>query len=741
MSDSYSHSIGISSFAWGSLKSLSNSERLALLEDSATKIFSSIPGHQVKSLKWNSTQSRNNWDRFNLTLVMNDEPLCPEISVSFEETRAGGLTLKLQALANINEQSFLNAKVFINKVTSILEKRLFSYPGDNAPLHPNEITEKKTTGKTLPESILRYAFKKANRDKVAIKEGQNDITFGQLAKAITKFTNIIENRLQENAGDCKAIIVEGQNNHKLIAACCAANISGLPFICVDPTWPATRKELVVSQVQQAVRIYPDKAPDDNQEIDLDQLPSIAAMPWDVAYIIFTSGSTGIPKGVVVTHDSAINTIDDVVQRLNLDASDIGISLAPPGFDLWIFDVFGILGLGGTLVLPTEEEKLSPIAWCWLCVSHGVTFWNSVPAAFEVMLDQALGSMPTIRNVMWSGDWIPLSLPGRAREKLPKAIIWSFGGATEGSIWSICYKVPTQLPADWPSIPYGKALKNQTMTVHSEGGKKLKETNLRGEIYIGGMGVVEGYLNDPEKTYERLPFIDGARFYKTGDLGEILDDGNIRIVGRLDNQVKINGYRVELGDVQSAIEQIPNILSAVVIAPWVSEQQSARKLVAYVTSSKRINDETIRKELEKTLPRYMHPSKIIPLDTFPLTANGKVDRKALEMKFYSHSDATPQNTETSSGSRLFEVKKKEKAPESGTVLFEHCKRLWTISQGYAPDLDFYKIEGDSLRAVRLLGSLRQDSRIKSVDEASFLELLFAGETLSTLENSEAIKWSS
>ena len=731
------YSIGISSFAWQGMTYRSIQEKLLLLKESIEWTLSCPTFHQISVLKWHNIQDLDNLNDLLLTLSISWGAECPEVLVYCSQTKSGGLTLSCTSPKETDARLFLHTESFLRAALSVLEHSLFSFKNYEQTPEISRIAEKNTTGRTLPSLLLHYAFDSEHRDTVAIKEGTKEVTFGDLAHIITRFTSTIEAEIRRNLNSVEAIVIEGTNSYKLIAACCAANILGFPFVCIDPTWPASRKELVLDQLPNAARIYPDEeAIEEVGEVPA-RLPDIVARPWDVAYIIFTSGSTGVPKGVVVTHDSAINTIDAVNEQLSLNSSDVGISMAPPGFDLWIFDVFGLLGIGGTLVLPTQEERMSPTAWCWLCISHGVTFWNSVPATFDVMLDQARGVMPSIRNVMWSGDWIPLSLPGRAREKMPKATLWSFGGATEGSIWSICFKIPSQIPAEWPSIPYGKALANQTITVNDENGAEVREPNVRGEIYIGGRGVVEGYLNDPEKTADKFVFLKGNRFYRTGDLGEIMDDGNIRIIGRIDNQVKIHGYRVELGDIQSVLERLPNIISAVVIAPWDDEKHTERRIVACIIAAEEIDYENIRKELNKHLPRYMMPSTIIPFDSFPLTSNGKVDRRALEEKYYLVQDLQSDNA-----GHLFDFDNRtaEQDRDPGMILFEHCKKLWTVSIDYEKNIDFYHIEGDSLRAVRLLGSLQQDQRVSSIDETLFLELIFAGDHFSNIGNSEAIKWS-
>lgn len=727
-------SLGISSFAWGSLQADSDRERTLFLKNCA-ELAARLPlGRWISSLEWHADADED--QSMAVLVIVGGGDF--RVEVRFENTRAGGLTLLARVIGSITDNKLVAAAAFLEAYTSIIKNRLLMKPGDDWQTVPRSSEAMGTAGRILPDAILQRASEDRYKEKTAIRQGQESVTFGELAETINRFSAVIDAQLRAHPAAYEAVIVEGRNGYKLIAACCAANLCGFPFVCVDPDWPAERKALVLDQFKSALKIDPEIELECSQTGVCDE-SFTAARAWDVAYIIFTSGSTGVPKGVVVTHDSAINTIDDVVRRLDLSSSDIGLSIAPPGFDLWIFDVFGILGIGGTLLLLTEEEKLSPISWSWLCASYGVTFWNSVPAPFEAMLEQAPGTILSVRNVMWSGDWIPLSLPGRAREKLPNAVVWSFGGATEGSIWSIHYRIPNLIPSDWPSIPYGKALAHQEVSVRDREGLRITTAGVRGEICIGGRGVVEGYLNDPERTYERFVFVEGERLYKTGDMGEYLTDGNIRIIGRLDSQVKVNGYRVELGDIQTALETCPDVRSAVVIAPWADQPQTTRKLVACVVTTGDFQQDLLRRELADKLPRFMIPSIIVPYTSFPITPNGKVDRKALESEFYTNQLGVEWSHPTKPSSSIeWQVGHSD---NWGRVIYDHCVKLWSVDHEFDESVDFYTLEGDSLRAVRLLGSLQQDSRVKSIDEAAVLEMLFSGESLSRLGDSEAIEWDS
>lgn len=287
---------------------------------------------------------------------------------------------------------------------------------------------------------------------------------------------------------------------------------------------------------------------------------------DPAYIIFTSGSTGQPKGVVIDHRGALNTVTDINRRYAVGPEDRVLALSALGFDLSVYDLFGLLAAGGAVVYPEPGHALEPAHWRECCERHGVTLWNSVPALMDLYTTYLREVADTedrgLRLVMLSGDWIPLALPELIRQRCPNAEIHSLGGATEASIWSIAYAVGQVAPG-WSSIPYGKALANQQMHVLDEA-LRPRPLWVPGEIHIGGVGLAQGYWRDPERTaaaFIRDPS-GGERLYRTGDLGRWLPDGNIEILGRLDHQVKINGYRVELAEIEAQMLAFPGVSAAV-----------------------------------------------------------------------------------------------------------------------------------------------------------------------------------
>ncbi len=367
----------------------------------------------------------------------------------------------------------------------------------------------------------------------------------------------------------------------------AAKISG---IITDAAHAATiRNEnpsWKIIEVEKAMQAPP---------MNIDEIVEDAS---SLAYIIFTSGTTGVPKGVMISHRGASNTIRDINERFNVSANDACIAISELDFDLSVYDVFGMLSTGGKVIVLSEETKKEANIWKQIASDQNVTLWNSVPALFEmftIVAGDKANAIP-LRTVMLSGDWIPLPLFGTTKKLWPNCRFISLGGATEVSIWSVWYEV-NELNPEWKSIPYGKALKNQKIKVMDESGKECAVGDA-GELWIGGTGVAEGYLNQPDLTQERFPIENGERWYRTGDKVRITPDGNSEFLGRLDTQIKLGGFRIELGEIENVIKKKTNIVNAAAV---VVENGAKKEIVAAIIPA--LSKEKIAKYDYKYIETY------------------------------------------------------------------------------------------------------------------------------------------
>lgn len=569
-----------------------------------------------------------------------------------------------------------------------------------------------TTAAPLPEGLLHGGFVRAaaaHPQRTAVIAVGRTLTYGELDGRSNQLDRWLRG---QGAGPGALIGVVMAKGWEQIAAALGILKSGAAYVPIDAAVPPERLRLLLANSGISVVLtqtsvdertsWPDgvvRLAVDSPEAEAEStepLPASGAAPTALAYVIYTSGSTGVPKGVMIEHAAALNTIEDINERFAVTADDRVLALSAMNFDLSVYDVFGLLSVGGAVVLPEPAAHREPERWAALVAAHHVTVWNSVPTLMGMFTEHALAhkraEVLPLRLIMMSGDWIPVSLPGRIRELLPDAAVWSLGGATEASIWSILHPIDRVDPG-WASIPYGKPMRNQQFHVLNEAMQPCPVW-VPGHLYIAGVGLARGYLGDEAKT--RAAFIrhpaTGERLYRTGDLGRYLPDGNIEFLGREDFQVKIQGHRVELGEVEAALLQCPGVHAAVAAA--VGERQGAKRLVAHVVldsdSDSRDATAELVHSLRRTLPEYLVPQQVIAIGAVPLTENGKVDRSALP----------------TSGGPAGAVDGVTPPRDDVEVALA---RIWGEFFDASPlgvDTSFFDLGGDSLLAVRLMARIHQ-----------------------------------
>lgn len=395
---------------------------------------------------------------------------------------------------------------------------------------------------------------------------------------------------------------------------------GAAYVPIAIKQPSARREKIIENVKPAFVLQ--------DETFLEETPwsgCIENNPKDTAYIIYTSGSSGEPKGVEMSHAAATNTIEEILRIWNIGVEDSVLSISAFDFDLSVFDIFGLLAAGGTVILINEDDFRDPEVWEKLIKIYGITIWNSAPALLDMFLIMRKNNhFDKLRLALVSGDWVPLYLP----EKWYKVTsinsqFVALGGATEGGIWSNYYCV-SKIDKSWNSIPYGQALPKQKYRIMDENFVDCG-VNIPGELQIGGGSLAKGYINDEELNMKKfITDVKGERWYRTGDRGMRWADGTIEFLGRMDTQVKIRGHRIELGEIESVLKSFLGIKEAVVVAQG---DKYHKELVAFYLGEY-IAENEIEGYLKLHLPEYSIPNSIIRLENFPLNANGKVDRKSL-----------------------------------------------------------------------------------------------------------------
>lgn len=604
--------------------------------------------------------------------------------------------------------------------------------------------------RTLCELIEEQARQRAAEPAVLWDSGR--LTYGEL----TAHGYRLARHLAASAGHDELrnnlVGVVLDKGWEQVAAVFGVTRAGAAYLPVDPQWPQARRQqlleagrvrTVVTSARLAgeLRFPPGirvvTFADEALRAEQASPPEAGPEPGELAYVIFTSGSTGKPKGVMIDHAAAANTIQDINDRFRIGPQDRVLALSALSFDLSVYDIFGILAAGGAIVMPSPAGVHDPDHWATLMRRHDVTVWDSVPALMRAWADSRApagdgpracdtgpalqdgrAQVPGLRLVLLSGDWIPVELPDAVRELCPGAQVISLGGATEASIWSVCYPIG-DVPPSWTRIPYGKPLRGQTLHVYDH---RLKPCPVWavGEIYIGGSGVAQGYWADPQQTAER--FIThpatAQRLYRTGDLGRYLPGGDIEFLGREDFQVKLNGYRIELGEISAALRGQAGVADALVQVV-TNPETGRRQLAAYVIpDGGPVEPQALRKELESLLPGYLVPHHYLVIDQFPLSANGKVDPAALPSPWENRQGRPPAAPRGPLEEKLVEIWRQELGSENVGVTD-----------------NFFDLGADSLHAVRVLGRVREELGF-AFDEEDWLQVLFehpsVGELASALQ---------
>lgn len=445
-----------------------------------------------------------------------------------------------------------------------------------------------------------YECAKRLSNKPAIITPERSLSYGELSEKSLSLAALLRNK---GAKKNQSIAIFLEKGWEQIVAVLGVLSSGAAYLPIDPSLPTkrilellqdaeVRVVLTKSSLSSKIRkvhegalnwIYLDKIDENSIENPMSHLEIDGT---DLAYVIFTSGSTGRSKAVAIEHRSVSNTILDINERWKMSSGDGIFALSSLSFDLSVYDIFGPLSVGATLVIPHQKDIKNPEAWHGLIEKHRVTFWNTVPLFMQMYIEYLEGietKNRSLRCILLSGDWIPTNLPKRIVQHVapPSDIpqIMSLGGATEASIWSVGFVVDSTRVFE-RSIPYGKALRNQTIYVLNKD-LMICPDWVSGEIYIGGSGLAREYLNNPSETKARFfAHPDFGRLYKTGDLGRYLPDGNIEFLGRRDFQVKFRGFRVELGEIESILIRHQDVSNAKVIVQ--RQHTKSESLIAYIT---------------------------------------------------------------------------------------------------------------------------------------------------------------
>ncbi|MCK9922450.1 amino acid adenylation domain-containing protein [Frankia sp. AgPm24] len=490
--------------------------------------------------------------------------------------------------------------------------------------------------------------------------------------------------------------------------------AGAAYLPLDPSNPAERSSFMLADsgvsvvVADAVRAAAIERVHDGEVVVLDEElpatvpdtdPAPLGDPDNLIYVIYTSGSTGRPKGVGVSHANVVRLMDVAQEHYAFDESDVWALSHTYAFDVSVFEMWGALLHGGTLVTVPRAVTRSPEDFLDLLVEHQVTMLCQTPSAFRALSGIIAGgdsraARLALRAIVFAGEKLETAelRPWADRIGLGRVALTNMYGPTETTVYTTYHRYSRRDFAAGAGSPIGRPLADLS-TYLLDGFGNLAPLGVPGELHVGGPGVTRGYLNRPELTAERFvpdPFGPaGSRLYRTGDLTRRRPDGVLEFLGRVDDQIKIRGYRVELGEIEAALSLHPGVRETVVIAR--AGDSGDRSLVAYVVpaAAEEPDPAALRSWLGQTLPDYMIPAAYQVIDRVPLTANGKLDRRALPAP----------------GRSAFA---RQRYVPAATPLEEQLVAAWQAVLGVeqiGTSDGFFDLGGDSIRAVMISGRLR------------------------------------
>lgn len=484
---------------------------------------------------------------------------------------------------------------------------------------------------------------------VALACGCEELTYADLNGRANRLARYL---IERGVGPDMPVAICAERSVEMVLGLLAVLKAGGAYVPLDPTYPRERLRCLLEDSSPALVLLQGGArlalgeglttPSVDLQADAalwsghspaNPLRESTGLRSDrLAYIIYTSGSTGEPKGVMNEHRAVVNRLHWMQREYALQPTDRVLQKTPFSFDVSVWEFFWPLLNGARLIMARPEGHKDPDYLGELIERQRISVMHFVPSMLRSFLASgAAARCGSLRHVFCSGEELPATLQNQALEQLPQAKLHNLYGPTEAAV-DVTYWVCREQPPE-TRVPIGRPIANIQIHILNVHGEPVP-LGAVGEIHIGGVGVARGYWRRPQLTAERFVIDrggarDGARMYRTGDLGRRRADGSIEYLGRNDSQVKIHGFRIELGEIEAELRRQPGVSDAVVLAR--EDEPGERRLVAYVTGKS--GDvascaESLRERLRRTLPEYMVPAAYVPLQALPLTANGKLDRRAL-----------------------------------------------------------------------------------------------------------------
>ncbi|MBO9701046.1 MAG: amino acid adenylation domain-containing protein [Sporocytophaga sp.] len=569
------------------------------------------------------------------------------LSNSEEDVMCGCLEARLDLMEiSISENSnehYCNIlrEAIINPQKRISECNMLDEAERNKILFEWNATEKNYRNNICLHHLIEEQVDKTP-DSTAVIYNGHSLTY----KELNRRANIVAARLI-NRGikeeDLVAVLFE--LSLESVVAIIGVLKAGAVYVPLDTNYPVKRIQLLVDDSKPKLLItnsslkglleFPEEKKliiSDNDWLNNDYLanPKTGVKPENAAYVMYTSGSTGSPKGIVIQHNSVVNNIMLIKDRYMLTPEDTVPSMPSLAFDASVSKLFPILTIGGTVVLPTEEEIRDVEKTLELINKYNMPYFSTPPSILRV-INSINPDLSKLRSISCGGEALKFSDVSNLNKHVPIINIY---GPTEATVSSCTYTIPKNSSPITSRIPIGKPNPNCKVYILDKH-LNCMPVNCYGTIYIGGIGVARGYLNNPELTTQRFiksPFVEGEVLYNTGDIGRWLPDGNIDFIGRNDNQIKIRGFRIQIEEVEKILIKHPSVNEGKIIVKGTSNEDKFMVACVIPKEGESLSIESMRDFIEKYLPDYMVPSDLILLDHFPLNQNNKVDSKALLQKY-------------------------------------------------------------------------------------------------------------
>ena len=567
-----------------------------------------------------------------------------------------------------------------------------------------------------------------NPDRIAIVCEDETMTYGELTRQSNQFANFLRG---QNIGKGQRVGVCCRRDVDMLVRLIGVMKTGAAYVPLDPEYPTARLQHMVQDSEMAHLLtdndhqsLTDSFDVPSTNIDLkqkeietfgDTCPADSAPSQaDIAYVIYTSGSTGLPKGVLVPHRGAVNIMWDLKKQLNVGPADRMLVAASLAFDFSIAEMFLPLISGGSVVVVERAIAKDSLKLIETCQRHDVTMMCATPALWRMVLEADFAGHPNMVFVT-GGEPLPRDLVAPLLERCRS--LWNIYGPTETTVCSTFVEIKETAER----ILIGPPAANTSLFVVDEN-NELCGLETPGELLIGGDGVTAGYLNRDELNAEKFTTFNGQRVYRTGDLAQVTADGQIDCLGRIDGQIKLNGHRIELEEIDATIGAQAGVRMAATVVR--EDRPGDKRLVAYLIAEQgqSIDMAHVRESIAKTLPEYMVPALLTTIDEFPMSPNGKLDRKSFP---------EPASDRPDIGIEFV-------APTQADE--KQLAEIWsTVLQidGIGIDDNFFQLGGNSIRAVRAVALIRKQMGIE-ISNAEFFDNPTPANVLKLAQKKQALK---